>query len=268
MSSHTATYIPSPNWDIPADSDTVVLGRLIKDPKNPQSKIPKSSVEPISPLTVYEGKKIDWQTTLEQAHSGKIGHWGKCLQFVKGGLRFGQLKSSLENHKFSTLETNYFLPDDNYFGQVLEDLGVQAYLQVHNWRKPVYLITGIKIARGASVTTESITGRSTQAELKIGAMSLGTSGNVGPEVTWNSEKRRDTSYGASTDYIFAYQLMRMKPKKGGEVSKNQSFVKGAMFGKADEGYAAEIRVRDVFYIEEEIGLGIPDTWEQVEEDEV
>ncbi|KAL6863405.1 hypothetical protein ACO1O0_003659 [Amphichorda felina] len=92
--------------------------------------------------------------------------------------------------------------------------------------------------------------------------------NVGPEVTWNLEKRRDTSYGASTDYIFAYQLMRMKPKKGGEESKSQSFVKGAMFGKVDEGYAAEIRVRDVFYIEEEISLGIPGTWEQVEEDEV
>lgn len=39
MSKSTATYILSPNSDIPTDSDIVVLGRLIEDPQNPLSKI-------------------------------------------------------------------------------------------------------------------------------------------------------------------------------------------------------------------------------------
>ncbi|KAJ4190527.1 hypothetical protein NW767_011355 [Fusarium falciforme] len=268
MSSYTPTYIPSPNWDIPADSDMVVLGRLIKDPENPQSKIPKSSVVPIPPPAPYDGTKTDWKTTLEQVRSGRIGLWAKCMQLIGGGLSFSQLKSSLENHSFTTLETKYFLPDDDYFAKVLEDAGVQAYLHVHNWRKSVYLITGIKIARRASVSTESSTGRSAQAELKVDATSVGAPVDVGPQASRDSEKKRGISYGGSTDYIFAYQLTRMKPKKGVKESRNNSYVKGAVYGKGEEDDAEEIKIRDIFDIQKQASLGFPDTWEKVNEDEV
>ncbi|KAJ4179987.1 hypothetical protein NW755_012027 [Fusarium falciforme] len=266
MSSNTPTYLPSPNWDIPADSDIVVLGRLIKDPGNPQSKIPKSRVVPILPPAPYEGKKTDWKTTLEQMRSGRIGLWAKCMQFIGGGLSFCQLKSSLENHSFNTLETKYFLPDDAYFAQVLDDAGVQAYLHVHNWRKPVYLITGIKIAKGASVSTESSSGRSAQAELKVDATSVSAPVDVGPEASWDSEKKRGISYGGSTDYIFAYQLTKMTPKKGGKEPKVQGYVKGAVYGKGGKGDVEEVKARDIFDIEEHVSLGFPDTWEMVDED--
>ncbi|KAI1453626.1 hypothetical protein F4805DRAFT_442881 [Annulohypoxylon moriforme] len=264
MSSPNPTYIPSPNWDIPADSDIVVLGHLIKDPKNPQSKVPKSSDDPIPPPKIYEGEKTDWQTTLERVRSGRIGLWAKCLQFIEGQLSFSQLKSSMEDHKFNSLETRYFLPDDEYISQALEDTGVQAYFQVHNWRKPVYLITGIKIARGASVSTESNTERSVQAELKADATGAGVPVEVGPEASWESKNKRGISYGGSTDYIFAYQLTSMKPKKGGREFASKDYVKGAVFGKGEEDNDVEVKVRDVFDIDEVTSLGFSDTWEQVD----
>ncbi|KAM0329396.1 hypothetical protein ACHAQA_004703 [Verticillium albo-atrum] len=258
MSSRIPTYIPSPHWDISVDSDTVVLGRLIKDPKNPESKIPTSKVHPIPPHEVCEGEKTDWRTTLEQVRSGQIGLWANCLQAIKGGLSFSLLKSTLEDHKFEALETRYFLPDDDYFAQALEDAGVQAYFQVHNWRKPVYLITGIKIARGASVSTESRAERSVEAEMKVDATGVALPVDLGPEAKWNSETKRGISYSGSTDYIFAYQLIRMKPKKDVQGSKNQSYVKGAVFGKGEQSATAGVRVRDVFDIDEEVGLGFAD----------
>lgn len=49
MSSITPTFTPSPNWDIPADSEMVVLERLVKDPQNPESQVPKSNTNPIPP---------------------------------------------------------------------------------------------------------------------------------------------------------------------------------------------------------------------------
>ncbi|KAF9879162.1 hypothetical protein CkaCkLH20_03395 [Colletotrichum karsti] len=264
MSSNTPTYVPSPNWDIPADSDIVVLGRLIKDPKNPQSRIPKSSADPIPPPKVYEGEKTDWQTTLEKLRSGSIGIWAKCLQLVQGGLNFGQLKESMEDHKFASLETKYFVPDDDYLAKVLEDVGVRAYLFVHHWRKPIYLITGIKIARGASVATTSSTETSARADIKVDGTSTGAPVDVGHEATWESKNMRGISYGGSTDYIFAYQLLKMKPKKGAGTSSNSTFVKGAVFekGEIDE---VETNIRDMFDVEEIDGsLGFADTWENVE----
>lgn len=97
---------------------------------------------------IYEGEKTDWQPNLERAHSGKIGIWAKCLQVIGGQLSFTQLQSAAEDDELYVLETKYFVPDDVYFEQVLNDPGVQAYFQVCNWRKPVYLITGIKNCKG------------------------------------------------------------------------------------------------------------------------
>ncbi|KAK2032676.1 hypothetical protein LX32DRAFT_635984 [Colletotrichum zoysiae] len=268
MSSGTPTYLPSPNWDIPANSNIVVLGRLIKDPKNPQSKVPRSSDDPIPPPKIYEGEKTDWQTTVERTRSGSIGLWAKCLQFIGGQLSFSQLKSAMEEHRFANLETKYFLPDDDYLAQALEDAGVQAYFHVNNHRKPVYLITGIKIARGASVSTQDSTERLVQADVKADATSVGAPVEVGPETSWESTKKRGVSYCGSTDYIFAYQLTRMKPKKGGKASKNQSYAKGALYGKYEEGDVTEVKFRDAFEIGEEASLGFLDKWEQVDEDKV
>lgn len=266
MSSRTPTYVPSPNWDIPADSDVVVLGRLIKDPKNPQSKIPKSKDKPHQPSKIYEGEKIDWQTTLDRLRSGSVGLWAKCLQVVGGQLSLSQLKSSIEDHRFTTLETKYFLPDDEYLAGALQDPGVQAYLLVNNWRKPVYLITGIKIARGASVNTEDTTERSAKIEVKANTSSAGVPLAAGPQATYESRKKRGVTYAGSSDYIFAYQLTRMKPKTKGQDCKAQGYVKGAVFGKDEERHSAEINIRDVFEVEEETCLGLLDIWEQVERD--
>ncbi|KAG6359196.1 hypothetical protein INS49_012716 [Diaporthe citri] len=250
----TPTYIPSPNWDIHADSDIVVLGRLIKDPYEPESKL---RAFPIAPSTIYEGKKTDWQTTLDEIRSAKIGLWAQCMQYLEGGVSFSIIKSKLENHKFDTLETTYFLPDDEYFDRVLSDLDVQAYFEVTGRRKPVYLITGLKIARGASASTETSTEKSTQAELKFDGTSSAIPINMGDEIDHDLKTTRGVSYSGSTDYIFAYRLTRIKPSRWGDGSKNKAFVKGAAFGSDEEEDVTDIKARDAFDLEE-VSLGDDD----------
>ncbi|KAI1173273.1 hypothetical protein F4777DRAFT_558285 [Nemania sp. FL0916] len=264
MAAKVPTYIPSPNWDIPADSSIVVLGRFIKDPKDPQSKVPASSADPTPPPEVFEGEKIDWHTNLERLRSGSIGLWVKCLQFIQGQLSLSQIKSSLEDHKFAILETKYFLPDDDYIALALKDEGVQAYFYVHNWQKPVYLITGIKIARRASVDTESSTNRSFHAEVEVNPADIDL--QAGPKASLESKKKRGISYSGSTDYVFAYQLTRMFPKRKGQEISSKGFVKGALFGKDEESSKAEVKFQDNFDIEEEVDLGFLDTWEPAKTD--
>ncbi|KAL7919930.1 hypothetical protein ACQKWADRAFT_322627 [Trichoderma austrokoningii] len=214
MSSTTPTYILSPNWDIPADSEIVVLG-------------PGSL-------------------------GGKIGIWAKCLQAIRGQLSSTQLQSAAEDHTFDVLETKYFLPDDVYLEQAINDPGVQAYFQVCNRRKPVYLITGIKIAKDSKVTSKRNTERSAQAKLKVDATDLGAPIEVGPEASWESTKKSGISYAG------------MKPKRRGHRSSNESYVKGAVFGKEERGDAATPALKDGYDIEEEAGIGFSDTWESIE----
>lgn len=96
------------------------------------------------------------------------------------------------------------------------------------------------------------------------ATDLGVPVEVGPEASWESKKKSGISYAGSTDYVFAYQLMRMKPKRRSHGSSNESYVRGAVFDKEERGDAAELSLRDVYDIEEEADIGFSNTWESIE----
>lgn len=105
---------------------------------------------------------------------------------------------------------------------------------------------------------------SAQAEVKVDATALGAPVEVGSEASWESKKKSGISYAGSSDYIFAYRLTRMKPKRRGHGSSNESHVKRAEFGKEEGGDAATPALQDVYDIEEEAGIGFSDTWESIE----
>lgn len=234
MSFHAAKrafYIPAPNWDIPADSDLVVLGRLIKDPKNPERAIPGSAHIPLQPQRIYPGEKRGFSYVSDQLKSGKIGIWAKALQVVGGGLDLSQTKAYLDIHEFETLETKYFVPDVDYIAKAMQDEGVQGFLHATHKREPIYLITGLKIARGAKVTNKTHLQRTVAGEVKVDATTFGAPVEVGPEASLGLRTSALTSFAGSTDYIFAYRLERIKIKKRTDEITSKEYIKGAMFGR-------------------------------------
>ncbi|RTE82734.1 hypothetical protein BHE90_002735 [Fusarium euwallaceae] len=236
MASGTPTYHPAPNWDIPPSKNIVVPGRLITDPKNPESIVSNNSVVPIPQHEICEGEKSDWKTNLNQFRKHGVGFWATCRHIISAGLNSDHVQSTLESHTFDVLETKYFVANDNHRFQALNDAGVQNYFRTTNWKMPVYLITGIKIARGVCASTENSTGWSGQAKLKFDATSVGVPIDVGPDASWDSNNKRSISYSASTDFIFAYQVEEVMPKKGGRGFKAKRYVEGALYAHGEGGH--------------------------------
>ena len=48
------------------------------------------------------------------------------------------------------MDTYWFNPDESHINRCVEDPGVKAYLAMNRYHQPVFLITGLMIARGAS----------------------------------------------------------------------------------------------------------------------
>lgn len=234
MSSQRAFYFPSPTWDIPATSDLVVLGRLLKDPRNPERRIPGTQAISPSPEQIYTGQKLDWSSVNDQLKRGKIGIWAKALQLVGGGFDLSQTKACLDIHEFETLETKYFVPDAEYISRAMQDDGVKAFLHATHSRDPIYLITGLKIARGAKVTNKTHLERGVAAEVKVDATGFGAPVEVGPEGGFGVRRAMQTSFAGSTDYIFAYRLERIRVKRRTEEVESKEYIKGAMFGRDDD----------------------------------
>ncbi|KAH9213093.1 hypothetical protein DL95DRAFT_507344 [Leptodontidium sp. 2 PMI_412] len=243
MASLVPTYIPTPNRDILASSSIVVLGRMITDRKNPESQVPASTLDPPDASEIQEGEKIDWETTSDQLRSGKIGLWFKCLQFVIGGqVSSSKLKSMAEQHKFKTLETKYFLPenDPQYLKKAVSDAGIQGYFKATGIRKPVYMIVGLKTGRKASV--------SRRVEANI--VPEGPAVTLGPGGEWKATDKRDIKYKGSSDYIFVYKLLMFKPKKKEELgASTKTVTRGAVFG-IPEDVLEEAKTRNEFQDED------------------
>ncbi|CZR67543.1 uncharacterized protein PAC_17442 [Phialocephala subalpina] len=261
MAALVKTWVPAPNWEIPATSPTVVLGSIIEDPKNPESRINKKGPVAIPDTEIRHDKKIDWKTTANELRSGKIGFWAQCLQVVGlgGDLNLSTLKSSLENHNFDFLETKYFLPEeiDGYMDDSVFDDYVQAYFEVA--KKAVYMITGLKIARGSVVEATKKKEHGGDGKLGIDLQSVAVPVTLGPKWEFKNQEERTVGWGGSTDYIFAYRLKRIKSKKYGAY-KVDNFNKGAVFGRDDDN--EEESGFDIDDYDGE-GFGIPDTVKEI-----
>ena len=122
----------------------------------------------------------------------------------------------------SGIETRYFEPtDDEVTARVERSAKVRAAMDSGLFgQKQVYMITGLKIAKGfayESSTSSSIAGN------VGGSMPITPEGEVslGAEAGASSRKKMQTSYktGPNTDIIFAYQVHEIATKGWREKSK-------------------------------------------------
>jgi hypothetical protein len=80
--------------------------------------------------------------------------------------------------------------------------------------KPVYMVTGTKIASGAAVTYSEGQSMKNQAHLGIDATSASVPLSLGPKGHWNMKTDGNTSFKRESDFLFAYRLVRIRRTDG------------------------------------------------------
>ena len=226
MSKEIKTYILAPTRDAPPDGP-IVLGNLISSPKFPEER---QSTEPPPPLEggnrVYEAHKEGWRDS--QAHGRTVGggFFGEFLEMI--GLGGGDIDGS-RTHTKSTglaakaLDTYWFNPDLAYLRRSLQDPGVQAYLDVgHSWRsQPLFMITGIMVARGASETVSTLKERGFHTQIGADLSTLGAPVTVGPKFDLHGKREHSGGFDKASDFVLGYRLKWLKVKCDGSVKSGQ-----------------------------------------------
>jgi len=153
---------------------------------------------------------------------------------------------------FDTLETLQFFPREDYLRTCVEATAVRRFLEKTRYRKPLYLITGLKIVRGARAHT--LAARSVGASLGVEVDGTVWSGGAvpvggGPEVSAAVSRTRGTAWEGSSDFVLAYRARRVKVGKKGVVRKDEDYTTGAMLGHDEvverERPGLEIAVEDL-----------------------
>jgi len=234
-------YLACPNFDIPPPPDgPIQLGHIVADLDDPCNALNWDSriniLNPADKPTIFHSKVHNFRATREQLRDAKVGIWANFLS----GIGFGSEasyqfdKKGEDEYTFDLVETHYFNPTIDYYQKSLKKQDVQAYFSMTSYRKPVYMITGMKIVRGGRVETTDSKGHKVVAKLGFQGAAVGVPGSLGPEVEFSTMTSNSTSFDASSDFVLAIRLKKLTCKRDGRV-RDENFTKGAMFGLESTG---------------------------------
>lgn len=253
MSNKVKTYFLVPGWDFPIGS--IQLGSIIASPSFPHRSLTENDIIPID-TKVHLSDKYDFSTTLDKSKSKKFGLWAQFLQIFGLGAEASVSfdKSTIDTYAFQHMQTAWFLPSKAFVDACVKNTNVVEFLEQTNFRKHLYIITGLKTVEGASVTTVKIKGRGVNAKLGFDGTLAAVPVTVGPEVERNIEEYETASFKKSSPVIFAFQLTAVRCKEGNENAIVKDYTKGAMFASAQENLELDFET-EVLYGFGDLGEG-------------
>lgn len=145
-------------------------------------------------------------------------------------------------YTFDSVETEFFYPSTDYISKCLNLTDVKDYLSGSRYKKPVYLVTGIKVGKGVTVRMETKT--NIKGRLEVGVNNpAGANIQVGPKAAGELQDEPCYAFTESSDIVVGIQCLKLCHEKsslfGQRQVKSGYVTSGAAFygegGKAPEG---------------------------------
>jgi hypothetical protein len=196
---------------------------------------------PIPDADVYLDVKADIKVSVNSSsnHDAKI--LAQCVDSTLGGnvgLRGVKTDSNIFN--IQRVETTFFDPTEEYISDCRELSDIKTYLKRHDYKQPIYLITGIKTVWGASLSVAR--GRDSGQEAGAGVALSSESLNL--EVKGEASHGKNTDFAADTkgpcDFVLGLRLQKFYHKKkyilfGEQIAHDKPQVARAVLMDGDSG---------------------------------
>lgn len=211
------TYILAPDYSTaPPPDGPVKLGSLLTDltelvPLYPEHHvaIPETALLPVD-------IKRGFKATRSSLLSGNLGIFARfCGIFGVGvNVKAGWVYEARENDiiSFESVETHTFSHSDAYLQQTMAAAPVKAFMEASGGNAIVYMITGLKVGKGAAL--EASRGCEQGVKLKLGFGYTGTPAQEGPDAGFKRRVEEGISFKASSDFIIAFRVRRISYNKG------------------------------------------------------
>lgn len=220
------TYLLAPNFTY-KPSDPIQLGNIIANPLRPAKALSTLDLTSGTHATAVETvMEYDHELSQGQGRATRAGLWAHFLQSVGAGVDVNRSADTDVSYQIDRLETQYLRNNDPLESEKdlrarLDEPRVRAVInsRVLGRRMPVYIISGLKIARGLRVTNSKkrMVGGGISADVPVApdAVLASVGGELGGER--RDEQTRSFRSGEE-DVIFAYELsiIRLRGRKDEE----------------------------------------------------
>lgn len=225
------TYILPPNLTT-HPGDAIRIGTIIVDPFRPLKPLSETK-EPLKTVTHTE-LETELSDSSKRGFSSSL--WAQFLEIANAKLSARVGRDIRTTYAVTSLDTISLAqdPSDEYAASRAQEPNVRAAMNSGLLgRQPVYMITGIKIAKGLRWSREQVL--STSGE--VGASIPITQGvTAGAEIGAERETEHHYSSKTEQDIVFAYQLHVIADKgwRNPKIVADQYVPKGGLLGKKED----------------------------------
>ena len=232
MADEVTSYFFPPKWHFQVGGP-VALGSIIEDPKKPQASLnyEEPNPQPLPRLTV-DHSKPDFKTKIVADTSVSAGIGTSLLQIFGFGVDVDVERGRRRVYEIEAeqLRTQEIEPVQSWVEKAFAYEEVQRVLRKNKFRIDLYMITGIKSATKASVSTDI--GRRVLFNTKFGidlTVPTGGAAPIGLNVKGGTKIDRSTtaSFGAS-DFILGYRLRKITYVKFSRKMRMDDVLKGTV----------------------------------------
>ncbi|GJN66848.1 hypothetical protein PLIIFM63780_004318 [Purpureocillium lilacinum] len=222
-----------PRYDMaPPPDGRLGLGSILSSIDDADHPIVGRSPIPITSGEMREQSVVQATFVSSKQTSSQPGVFAKFLNLMGAEIDFTSERSEETAYKFDRLETVSFTPTASYLEQTMALDDVRAYMEHSRFKASCYLVTGLKIARGAAVIQKR---RRVvlSADMKT-ALGLPATVGVGPTAT--QETTESTAFDGSNDFIFAIRVSKIRSRKSSWLGTRsakltvEDYTKGALIG--------------------------------------
>jgi hypothetical protein len=242
----TKTYFLPPTLDFipPPPYGPLTLGSILTSTALPHRPLNADAVVP-APLNSPPITETNWRKTVSETTGCGLGIYAQFLQIVglNNELSVDHRMSAESILAFDSLATLSFEPGPEYIAAAIQTPAVQSYLRnTKTWlgrSKAVYLVTGLKIVRGAQISYSTSISTELSANLGVDGTAAAVPATIGLKGHWTKEKADKTSLDRADEFVFAFRVKKVTSKSG--QIKDENFNEGAFLsiGAGDDENPAE-----------------------------
>jgi hypothetical protein len=242
MVNPTRTWHLCPTFDLePPPAEILKLGDIIISKAYEDIRIPLNRVNRPFVSGIQEPEPRTTSHTVKQGSSGNVGFFARIAQLVGLGSEASMSWSNTREiqYKFEKEHDMFFEPSiETIQDAVTASMAVQTHLNETSFRKPLYMVTGIKWVEGISM--KALHGRTQEGNVKLEAdatsagMPLGMGMQGGRSKSVNEEHTAE----GGPPFIFAVRLKKLTWDRMGNVRARDHLDSAFLGVETDEDVVA------------------------------
>ncbi|KAI9042926.1 uncharacterized protein KD926_004716 [Aspergillus affinis] len=237
------TYILAPNFHFKPGTGPIALGNIIADPLRPHRAL--TTVDATTLKAAYPRIETftDYERSITRGSSRDVSMsvWAEFLNSVSAKVSGSRGSDVQSTYTMDSLESMFFVNDPTLeeIRSRLKAPMVQAVTKagrIPGFRTPVYMVTGLMVAKGFSADLENTQRRGGEVELSGNAPSPVGQVGAGAGLARSTSTEKADQWKAGEDIVFAYQLLKIEVKgwKGDRIIYDELRHKSALLSNDEE----------------------------------